>query len=255
LAHEAQKGLEKELNKLAIVDDTASGQSPEGPAEGEASRSVSASSSSTLPGASDEPPQSPTSSATNLFARLQASLPPDLIHTLQSNLPESIRHAPERLNVTQLRSTLQQVRLEDATVRGEELFRSASVFLRDAVRVLPPTESTGAAAGAKGKAPVRDGAIGTRKDALLRSLRSNGGILKIDPAAEKISEALFRTWEEKEVAAREGGILGEEWKDRIVEELEEAGESLVVMKADLGAHILGFSWGKFGSQYGQCRLR
>ncbi|KZV66881.1 hypothetical protein PENSPDRAFT_654499 [Peniophora sp. CONT] len=179
-----------------------------------------ASSSSTLPAE----PTSPTS--TNLFARLQSSLPPHLVQTLQSNLPESIRHAPEQLNLTQLRSTLQQVRITDATSRGEELLHRAGDFLTNAVRVVPPSPSDAAPSStAQGKA--REAAIGTRKDALMRALRTNPAILKVDPCAEKNSEALFRSWEDKEVESVEGGILGTEWNDRRAAELKDAGEDLL----------------------------
>ncbi|VDC00392.1 unnamed protein product [Peniophora sp. CBMAI 1063] len=190
----------------------------ETPPEGAADST--ASSSSTLPAE----PISPSS--TNLFSRLQASLPPHLVQTLQSNLPESIRHAPEQLNLTQLRSTLQQVRITDATSRGEELLHRAGDFLTNAVRVVPPSPDDNApSATAQGKA--REAAIGTRKDALMRALRTNPAILKVDPCAEKNSEALFRSWEEKQVTSAEGGILGAEWNDRRAAELKDAGEDLL----------------------------
>ncbi|KAI0028751.1 hypothetical protein K488DRAFT_89433 [Vararia minispora EC-137] len=237
-ASQAGKELEKEFSKLGIVNQSSSSpQIRETPgADGEASTSGSASlsSSSTLPDPSDTP-TSPTTSS-NLFARLQDSLPPDLVNTLQSHLPESIRHAPERLDLTQLRSTLQRVRLQDATARGEELLKSAGDFLRDAVRVVPPPteeESAGLSSRPKGKAPMRDGAIGTRKDALFRALRSNAAILRIDPAAEKSSEAMFKTWEEKQVAASDGGILGATWQTKIDAELKDAGESLSALREEL----------------------
>ncbi|KAI0314118.1 hypothetical protein OF83DRAFT_472513 [Amylostereum chailletii] len=238
---------QKEFSKLSIADSVeSSSRDPSVSIEGERPASPSASSSTTLP----EQPISPSQS-TNLFSRLQTALPPDLLSTLQSNLPDSIRHAPERLDLTQLRSTLQQVRLQEATVRGEELLRSAGVFLRDAVKVIPPGEEAVAREGAEAsfqatpglaKGKGREGSsvstsdlktIGTRKAALLQALRTNPAILKVDPASEQNSEALYKTWEEKEVQGSDGGILGATWKTRINDELTEAGEGLTASRDSL----------------------
>ena len=128
----------------------------------------------------------------------------------------------------QARKELAQV----AQARGEELLRGASVFLRDAVRVVPPPEdeqaassdskshsasasaappfaSHGATPNSRGKAKAAAGAgtgaapppvavpsttPATRRGALLRALREYPAILRIDPASEERSAALFALW-------------------------------------------------------------
>ncbi|KAI0057999.1 hypothetical protein BV25DRAFT_1830552 [Artomyces pyxidatus] len=241
---------QKELTKLSVPPTNTNGETSSGEidshaeGDGPASPSTSASTSasvSTLPGPSTQPSASQSST---LFSRLQASLPPDLITTLRDNLPETIRHAPEHLDLTQLRTTLQNVRVQDATARGEELLRGAGDFLRDAVRVVPPSEvvwdgadfsavpsgSQTPRSEAGGRSRERSArssgegrTISTRREALLRAVRTNSDILKVDPAGEKSSEALFKTWFEKEVASKEGGIGGAAFSARKEAELEEEG--------------------------------
>lgn len=105
-------------------------------------------------------PQSQT-----LLARLQASLPPQLVSSVQEKLPDSIKHArglslsaPDFATLrSTLASELQRVqgggevllqRVQGSSegllnrVQGssEELLREASEFLKDAVRVVPPEE-------------------------------------------------------------------------------------------------------------------
>jgi hypothetical protein len=89
-------------------------------------------------------------------------------------------------------------------VRGEELLRGASVFLREAVRVVPPDLEKNASSAshsrsasksaARGEAPVTSTAPATRRGALLRALRSNPAILRVDPAGEERSAVHFATW-------------------------------------------------------------
>jgi len=106
-----------------------------------------------------------------------------------------------------------------AQVRGEELLRGASGFLRDAVRVLPPNQAAPSSASAfafasvvpphahdgpartRRKAPpspvaVASATAGTRRGALLYALRANPAILRVDPAKEDRSAAQFMAWVE-----------------------------------------------------------
>ncbi|KAA1474311.1 hypothetical protein DENSPDRAFT_840896 [Dentipellis sp. KUC8613] len=268
---------QKEISKLGTTPENTEGENASAsssrdiqqPAADDdaSSASTSASTSTTLP--AEEHPQTPASAS--LFSRLQSSIPPDLLSSVQRTIPETLetlRHAPERVDLSQLRTTLQRVHIQDATARGEELLRGAGDFLREAVRVVPPSEagpsSSGVmwdgmdiwtmplsgvdtprseSGGSNGKAresgtgtPRRSGegkAIATRKEALLRAVRTNPEILRVDPAGEKTSEELYKTWVEKEVADKEGGIGGEYWKERVEKELEEDGEPLKVTRDTL----------------------
>jgi hypothetical protein len=106
-----------------------------------------------------------------------------------------------------------------AQVRGEELLRGASGFLRDAVRVLPPNQAAPSSASAfafasvvpphahdgpartRRKVPpspvaVASATAGTRRGALLYALRANPAILRVDPAKEDRSAAQFMAWVE-----------------------------------------------------------
>jgi len=97
-----------------------------------------------------------------------------------------------------------QARVQGAAVRGEELLRGASVFLRDAVRVVPPDRQAIASSAshsrsssnsaALGEASVTSTAPATRRGALLRALRSNPAILRVDPAGEERSAVHFAIW-------------------------------------------------------------
>jgi hypothetical protein len=117
-----------------------------------------------------------------------------------------------------------------AAARGEVLLRGASVFLRDAVRVVPPEPAVPASASTpsefedaatpRGEAtpPVAITVTpATRRDALLRALRATPGILRVDPTKEERSAALFVSWaqvdglrdgtqREAELAADEGAL-------------------------------------------------
>ena len=105
-----------------------------------------------------------------------------------------------------------QARVQGAAARGEELLRGASVFLRDAVRVVPPEEadsspSVSTTPPANENTMSRGNAVptpiivsstpATRRGALLHALRENPAILRVDPASEERSAALFALWVER----------------------------------------------------------
>jgi len=98
-------------------------------------------------------------SAQSIFTRLQSSIPPNLVSTVQSNIqiPPSIRHAASgSVDFSQLKNTLttEFTRVQDITLaqaggyvlKSEELLREAGEFLKDAVKVVPP-ESQGESIG------------------------------------------------------------------------------------------------------------
>lgn len=170
--------------------------------------------------------------------------------TLQKNIPESVRHAPERLDLAQLKATLQNVRVQEATTRGEELLRTAGDFLRDAVRVVPPTEAGPAVAGTSRpdtpRSEIREGSarssgegktIATRREALLRTLRANAEILKVDPADDQNGGDAFARWSEQEAE----GIDGEAWAARREAELEADGGGLKATREALGKFNLSYN--------------
>ena len=212
---QAQKGLNEQFATLSVNSSTpaAEGDTPaEGTSssrdlvdtttpDGESSATSSASASTaTLPD-----PQQDASSQT-LFTRLQSSLPPDLLTTLRETIPDSVRDAQRRQELAQAA----QARVHGAAARGEVLLRGASVFLRDAVRVVPPEEYPATASASASTPPTFEdattpraeapspvgisGTPATRRDALLRALRATPAILRVDPAKEERSVAFFGSW-------------------------------------------------------------
>ncbi|KAH9170177.1 hypothetical protein EDB89DRAFT_2072330, partial [Lactarius sanguifluus] len=104
-----------------------------------------------------------------------------------------------------------QARVHGAAARGEVLLRGASVFLRDAVRVVPPEPAAPASAStppafddavtprAEAPSPVAISVTpATRRDALLRALRATPAIIRVDPVKEERSATLFVTWAQVE---------------------------------------------------------
>ncbi len=219
---QAQKGLNEQFATLSVNSPTPTAERDMPAAttsssgdlvdatttDGESSAPSSASASTaTLPDPQQEQqqPQQPQQhpGAQTLFTRLQSSLPPDLLTTLRDTLPDSVRQAQRRQELAQVA----QARVHGAAARGEVLLRGASVFLRDAVRVFPPEPSPPASAStppafedaitprAEAPPPVAISVTpATRRDALLRALRATPAILRVDPAKEERSAALFVTW-------------------------------------------------------------
>ena len=175
------------------------------------------------------PPPTGDSQTQTLFSRLQSSLPPDLLGTLRETIPipDSVRDPQARMDLAHAA----QARMQDAAARGEELLRGASVFLRDAVRVVPPSDLTASASSSSSVFTVTPASVSvsaapraahanedaarqssvavapaahtratSRRGALLRGLRANPAILRVDPAKEGPSVALFTSWV-KSVAA------------------------------------------------------
>jgi hypothetical protein len=105
----------------------------------------------------------PSWSTQALFSRLQSALPPNIVATVQNNIPESLKHASENIDLQQMRtnllSELQRVQgvtlaqAEEYAHKSEALLREAvkeaGEVLRDAVKVVPPDEA-GSSAGGSG---------------------------------------------------------------------------------------------------------
>ncbi|CAL1707756.1 unnamed protein product [Somion occarium] len=208
------------------------------------------------------------SESQNLFSRLQASLPPTLVSTIQSQLPEALKQ-PASIDFTQLRTTLtsefQRVQgvtrsqAEEYVHKSESLLREAGEFLKEAVKVVPPEEGGSVApAGAlwdgtdiwmlpemglssttsKGKGKERertstssgrpsiDGlrAVATRAEALLKQLKHDPEVLRVDPSADEKASKLFEAWKQGKVATKEGGIAGNEWQTAIQAALDDAAD-------------------------------
>ena len=219
---QAQKGLNEQFATLSVNSSTPAAEgdtlgegtpssrdlvdttSPD--SESSATSSASAS-TATLPDPQQDEiqPQQLTSSQT-LFTRLQSSLPPDLLTTLRETIPDSVRDAQRRQELAQAA----QARVHGAAARGEVLLRGASIFLRDAVRVVPPEEYPATASASASTPPTFEdattpraeapspvgisGTPATRRDALLRALRATPAILRVDPAKEERSVAFFGSW-------------------------------------------------------------
>ena len=197
----------------------------------------------------------PSWSTQTLFSRLQSALPPNIVATVQNNIPESLKHASENIDLQQIRtnllSELQRVQgvtlaqAEEYAHKSEALLREAvkeaGEVLRDAVKVVPPDEA-GTSAGGSGL--IWDGtdmwmlpydpsdgkekeggsssrlaetrsAVASRAEALLRRLKTDPTILRHNPEVEEGVKDQYAKWRESEVDTLGGGIDGAEWKARI----------------------------------------
>ena len=184
-------------------------------ADGESSSASSSASASTAtlpdPQQQQRPDQAQSPNAQTLLTRLQSSLPPDLLTSLRDTIPDSVRDAQARRELAHVA----QARVQGAAARGEELLRGASVFLRDAVRVVPPEEAASSSSSSSFVAPsahegtptpphgkaasppvVVSSTPATRRGTLLRALREHPAILRVDPAKEERSAAFFASWVE-----------------------------------------------------------
>lgn len=168
----------------------------------------------------------------SFFSRLQASLPPSIVSSVQRNLPTSIDMDSLNLIRDTWTSELQRVQgvtlaqAEEYVHRSEAILRDtireASEVLKDAVRVLPPEGYSPAGAvwdgtdvwmfsdihydePGKGKARAVDGlsddsktlrdvqrSAATRAEAMLKQLRHDPEVIKRDPEAD--DGAAFKEW-------------------------------------------------------------
>ena len=139
---------------------------------------------------------------------------------------------------------------EEYVLKSEVLIRDAmkeaGEVLRDAVKVIPPdqagsnegliwdgtdmwmlpadsSDSIGKEEDGSGsmKGAEAQSAVATRAEALLRRLKRDPAILRLDPEADEGNRNEYRAWLEGDVNGKEGGIDGQEWKGRIAAVLEE----------------------------------
>ncbi|KAJ3830149.1 hypothetical protein F5880DRAFT_1517664 [Lentinula raphanica] len=201
---------------------------------------------------------SPSTSIQTLFTRLQSSLPPNVVSTVQANLPESLKHISENTDFAQLRTTLTsefqrlqgvtRAQAEEYVHKSEVLLRDAvkeaGEVLRDAVKVIPPDEAAAASSNTgliwdgsdmwmlpsdSGEIPTSSkgqgkgnpqSAVATRAEALLKRLNSDPSILKHDPEADGGVKEVYLQWIASSVDSMEGGIEGAHWSARIDELLK-----------------------------------
>ncbi|KAJ7268848.1 hypothetical protein B0H12DRAFT_71463 [Mycena haematopus] len=191
-----------------------------------------------------------------LFSRLQSALPPNIVSTVQSAIPESLKNESGNIDLTQMRTTLTtefqrvqgvtRVQAEEYVHKSEALLREAmkeaGEVLRDAVKVVPPEDlqsSSGSGnliwdgadmwmlpfdssdPNAKGKEKTgRDTqlAVATRAESLLKRLKHDPEIIKHDPEAEAGAKEFYSQWL---VTAMKDGIDSEEWTTKIAAVLNE----------------------------------
>ncbi|KAF5380547.1 hypothetical protein D9615_004539 [Tricholomella constricta] len=155
---------QKELTKLtseptaAASTSTTEPTNPEGDASSPpATGNAEADGDSSQPSTSTQEETASTTistTPTSLLSRLQSALPPNLLETARNQLPESLKHASENIDIPQLRanfvSEFQRVQgvtraqAEEYAHKSEALLREAvkeaGEVLRDAVKILPPEE-------------------------------------------------------------------------------------------------------------------
>ncbi|KAF5325796.1 hypothetical protein D9611_000058 [Ephemerocybe angulata] len=185
---------QKEIEKLTTVEDsqpeaststvpgTEDGQDParSAPSPGSASDGAPSTAEGETPASgstADQPAARPSharSASQSLFARLQSAVPPNLISTVQSHIPESIKHASETIDLSQMSSNLMtelhrvqgvtRAQAEEYAKKSEALIREAmkeaNELVKDAVKIIPPDPVEGAgadAAGAAGPGMIWDG--------------------------------------------------------------------------------------------------
>lgn len=136
-------------------------------------------------------PAVPTTPTQTFLSRLQSSIPPNLVSTVQSHLPETLKNAPANLDLGQLRSTLTsefarvqgvtRAQAEEYAAKSQGLLREAvqgaGEFFKDAVKVVPPEEAAAQAAAARAGAGLGwDGMDGWMMDVTLGTGIEAGGV-------------------------------------------------------------------------------
>ncbi|KAJ7594336.1 hypothetical protein C8J56DRAFT_854452 [Mycena floridula] len=206
-----------------------------------------------------ETPTASTSTVQTLFSRLQSAIPPNVISTVQNNLPESLKH-PENIDLGQLRATLAsefervqgvtRAQAEEYMHKSEimlrEVAKEAGEALREAVKVIPPEEAQASGSGliwdgtdmwmlpsdpseatalkGKGKASIQQ-AVATRAESLLKRLKHDPEILRHEPESD-----LYSQWLTAEVDLHEGGIESDVWTAKISAVLDESEDGKALME-------------------------
>lgn len=203
---------------------------------------------------------------------------------MQSHIPESIKYASGTIDLAQIRTNLlsevqriqgvTRAQAEEYAHKSEALLREAvkeaQEVLRDAVKVIPPEEtssrlnstSSGFNLGGSNMSPedvevtgttVADttvdsgkgkrasvdagmSAVNSRAEVFLTRLTHDPTIMRTDPALDTATKELYRAWIQKEVALKNGGLEGEEWRTTITKSLEDPanGKALMCLKEAVG---------------------
>jgi len=167
--------------------------------------------------------------------------------------------------------------VQDITVhRSEGFLRDAQEFFKDAVKVVPPEENGGSGvapvgvlwdgsdvwmlpeagspiADMKGKGKQRESsvssgrrsaeglrAVATRAEALLKQLRHDPEVIKVDPAEDDRLREMYDTWIRDFVDSREGGIAGSDWSAAVDKALQDStdGEALTATRDALVPSVI-----------------
>jgi len=201
----------------------------------------------------------------NLAQTVQAQIPASI-----KQGASSIDFAQLRTNLASEFQRVQGItraQAEEYVHKSEELLKEAGEFLKDAVKVVPPEEgaagSSGVPAGVmwdgsdiwmlpdvgtstsgaveKGKGKERESqegrasteglrAVATRAEALLKQLRHDPNIIKVDPQADERVAPMWDDWLKKEVEEKEDGIQGEHWRLAIQKALEDPVDGSALQK-------------------------
>lgn len=161
---------QKELGKLSTTETPQSTSAAETStdektvsqpgSQDEVEASPSSEADTTPPASTPQDRELPSSSSQSLFSRLQSSLPPNIVSTVQSHLPDTLKNASQNIDLAQLRTNLStefqrvqgvtRAQAEEYVHKSEgllrEAMREAGEVLRDAVKVIPPEEINGGSA-------------------------------------------------------------------------------------------------------------
>ena len=169
----ALEAARKDFGEVVLQAQKELGKLTEQPAAGESSTSTasepetrdgpetgSSAEGDTTPTEINETNRPTSSQSQSFFTRLQSSLPPNIVSTFQSQLPDTLKNASQNIDLTQLRANLSsefqrvqgltRAQAEEYVHKSEgmlrEAMREAGEVLKDAVKVIPP-EETGSSAG------------------------------------------------------------------------------------------------------------
>ncbi|KAJ6625491.1 hypothetical protein B0H10DRAFT_2001544 [Mycena sp. CBHHK59/15] len=255
---------QQELSKLTTDAPKVAANSADPPTESasESTTPQTTTPQTTTPTEADVSSSRSSAGIQNLFTRLQSALPPNIVSTVQSHLPETLKHASENIDLAQMRTSLTtefqrvqgvtRAQAEEYVHKSEALLREAmkeaGEVLRDAVKVIPPEDAQ--SAGGSGNL-IWDGADmwmlpfessdPSTKGQEKSGRKSADAQLAVATRAESLLKRLKHDPEiikhdpEADPGVKEfygqwlatavkGGIDGEEWTSKIVSVLNETAD-------------------------------